>query len=170
MKKVLLMMLSLLMAFPVVAQEESEEDPMQVLVGRKFIDAQLKDINGASHKLSDYVGKGNWVLIDFWASWCQYCRAEMPELKKVYKKFNGKGFEIVGLSIDESTDDWKTAINELGLSWTHLDDTKGWKSRAISAYKVAGIPGNVLVDPSGKIVAANLSMDDLKEYLKSALE
>ena len=170
MKKVLMMMLSLLMAFPAVAQEDNGEDPMQVLVGRRFIDAQLKDTSGATHKLSEYVGQGQWVLIDFWASWCQYCRAEMPELKKVYKKFNSKGFEVVGFSIDENTDDWKTAINELGISWTHLDDAKGWKSKAISAYKVPGIPVNVLVDPTGKIAATNLSMDDLSDFLKSALE
>ncbi len=170
MKKVLMMMLSLLMAFPAVAQDENNEDPMQVLVGKRFIDVQLKDTQGTPRKLSEYVGKGNYVLIDFWASWCQYCREEMPALKKVYKKFQGKGFEVVGLSIDENTANWKEAIQQLGLPWTHLDDTKGWKSKAISAYKVPGIPVNVLVDPTGQIVASNLSMEDLTEYLNEALK
>lgn len=112
MKKVLMMMLSLLMAFPAVAQDENNEDPMQVLVGKRFIDVQLKDTQGSPRKLSEYVGKGNYVLIDFWASWCQYCREEMPALKKVYKKFQGKGFEVVGLSIDENTANWKGAIQQ----------------------------------------------------------
>ena len=132
------MMLSLLMAFPAVAQDENNEDPMQVLVGKRFIDVQLKDTQGA--------------------------------LKKVYKKFQGKGFEVVGLSIDENTANWKEAIQQLGLPWTHLDDTKGWKSKAISAYKVPGIPVNVLVDPTGQIVASNLSMEDLTGYLNEALK
>lgn len=170
MKKVLMMMLSLLMAFPAVAQDENNEDPMQVLVGKRFIDVLLKDTQGSPRKLSEYVGQGNYVLIDFWASWCQYCREEMPALKKVYKKFQGKGFEVVGLSIDENTANWKGAIQQLGLPWTHLDDTKGWKSKAISAYKVPGIPVNVLVDPTGQIVASNLSMEDLTEYLNEALK
>ena len=115
MKKVLMMMLSLLMAFPAVAQDKNNEDPMQVLVGKRFIDVQLKDTQGTPRKLSEYVGKGNYVLIDFWASWCKFCREEMPALKKVYKKFQGKGFEVVGLSIDENTANWKEAIQQ---PWT----------------------------------------------------
>lgn len=162
MKKLFMMAIALLMAFPVMAQDD---DPMQVLVGKRFIDVQLQDVKGQSCKLSDYVGKGKWVLIDFWASWCKYCRAEMPDLKRAYKKIGTDNFEVVGISIDEETSDWKDAIKELGLPWKQLVDTKGWKSKAITAYKVPGIPVNVLIDPSGKIAACNVTADQLPDMV-----
>ena len=163
MKKLLMMAIALLMAFPVMAQDD---DPMQVLVGKRFIDVQLQDVSGQRCKLSDYAGKGKWVLVDFWASWCKFCRAEMPDLKRAYKQLGGDNFEIVGLSIDEDTADWKDAIQQLGLPWTQLDDQKGWKSKAVAVYKVPGIPVNVLIDPTGKIAACNVSADKLADYVK----
>jgi hypothetical protein len=93
--------------------------------GKMFTDFAMKDPEGNDVKLSDYVGKGKLVLVDFWASWCPPCRAEMPNLKKIYEKYKDQGFEIVGVSLDRTHDDWiKRGIEELGLPWKHMSDIK----------------------------------------------
>ena len=165
MKKVLIMMLSLLMAFPAVAQDENNEDPMQVLVGKHFIDIQLKDTKGTPRKLSEYVGHGKWVLVDFWASWCGPCRGEMPNVVAAYNQYHDKGFEIVGLSFDKDKDAWVKAIKDWEMPWIHLSDLKYWETVAAGVYSITGIPDNILVDPEGIIVARGLRGDSLEAKL-----
>ncbi|MBR1783015.1 MAG: redoxin domain-containing protein [Bacteroidales bacterium] len=96
-----------------------QQDP---LIGRHFMDVQSRDADGKVHKLSEYAGKGRWVLLDFWASWCGPCQEEMPNVVSAYKKFHGKGFDIVGISLDQSKDEWLGAIQSWGLNWIHLSD------------------------------------------------
>ncbi len=174
-KKILWLMMSLMWAFnsPVMAgtgaSGQEEEDPMQVFVGKQVIDLQMRDLEGQTHRLSEYVGKGKWVLIDFWASWCGPCRAEMPELVKVYKKFHANGFEVVGISLDDDAEDWQKAIKKMKLTWHHLSDLAGWDSKAVKTYKVFGIPSNLLVNPKGKIVASNIELEELTEKLAEVL-
>jgi len=124
--------------------------------GSKFVDIEEKDLDGKTHKLSEYVGKGNYVLVDFWASWCGPCRAEMPNVKAAYDKYHAKGFEIVGLSFDQKHDAWAKAVKDMNLNWIHLSDLKGWQTVAGSAYGVMSIPASILVDPNGVIVAEGL--------------
>ena len=174
-KKILWLMVSLMWAFnsPVMAgtgaSGQEEEDPMQVFVGKQVIDLQMRDLEGQTHRLSEYVGKGKWVLIDFWASWCGPCRAEMPDLVKVYKKFHANGFEVVGISLDDDAEDWQKAVKKMKLTWHHLSDLAGWDSKAVKTYKVFGIPSNLLVNPKGKIVASNIELEELTEKLAEGL-
>ena len=145
-------------------QQQEEQDP---LIGKRFLDVSAKDANGKTHKLSQYAGKGQWVLVDFWASWCGPCEEEMPNVVAAYRKYHDKGFEIVGFSLDESKEDWLEALDSWNMTWINLSDLKGWGSAASQRYGIEGIPDNVLIDPDGTVVARDLRGDDLSDYLSS---
>ena len=131
-------------------------------VGQHFIDLHMFDQEGNEISLSDYAGKGKYVLIDFWASWCVPCREEMPNVKAVYEKYKDKGFEVVGISCDNNHDAWVKAIHDLELPWKQMSDLK-WEANAI--YGINGIPYTVLLDPDGIIVARDLRGEQLGEKL-----
>lgn len=139
-------------------------------VGTMFTDLEMQDTDGKNHKLSEYVGKGKYVLIDFWASWCGPCRQSMPAVKKLYDTYKDKGFDIVGLSFDNNKDNWVAAIKKLELPWHHLSDLKGWQSIAASTYGIDAIPATLLIGPDGKIVASNLGAEGVEEKLKELLK
>ena len=144
----------------------AEIERKEAIMGSLFKDVEMKGADGKMHKLSEYCGKGNYVLIDFWASWCGPCRAEMPNVKANYEKYHAKGFEIVGLSLDNKEDAWKKGMAELGMTWPNLSDLQGWKSVAATTYEIRAIPSSLLVDPQGKIVALDLRGDQLGNKLK----
>ena len=135
-------------------------------VGAQFIDFSMADMDGKMHKLSEYVGKGNYVLIDFWASWCGPCRAEMPNVKKAYEQFHPKGFEIVGISLDNNKEAWLGAVKQLGMTWPQLSDLKAWKCEAAQIYYIKAIPATLLFGPDGKVVASNLRAEQLIKKLE----
>lgn len=115
---------------------------------------ELPSPAGDNLKLSDL--KGKVVLIDFWASWCGPCRKENPNVKKLYSKYNRKGFEIFGVSLDSDKARWVKAINDDGLEWLHVSDLRKWQSVAAKEYSVSAIPQTFLIDRDGTIIARGL--------------
>ena len=148
------------------AQQKAQEAKKNAYVGKQFTDLEEADADGKMHKLSEYVGKGKWVLVDFWASWCGPCMQEMPNVVAAYEKYHAKGFDVVGLSFDNKKEPWLKAIADKNLSWTHLSDLKGWRTIASETYGVNSIPDNLLIDPQGKIVARGLRAQGLQDKLK----
>lgn len=130
-----------------------------------YTDLKMQDMNGKERSLSEWCAKGNYVLVDFWASWCRPCREEMPNVVEAYKRYHDKGFDVVGVSYDTDKEAWRKAVNDLGLSWHHISDFKGWDCAATLVYGIEGIPANILVDPTGKIVASDLRAEGLLEKL-----
>ena len=148
-----------------VARQKEAEEKKQAIIGQKFLDMEEPDTDGKMHKLSEYVGKGKWVLVDFWASWCGPCKAEMPNVVNAYKKYHKKGFEVVGLSFDREKEPWVKAIKDWDMPWIHLSDIKYWQSLASDVYNVNSIPDNLLIDPEGTVVARCLRGDALEAKL-----
>ncbi len=141
----------------------------QKAVGNMYKDIKLKSPLGKDISLSDYVGKGKVVLIDFWASWCGPCIKEMPTVVEAYAKYKDKGFEVIGISMDEEQSRWLGAIDRLGMTWPQMSDLKGWTSAAAKLYGVQSIPFTLLLDKDGRIIDSNLRgaklLDKLEELL-----
>lgn len=127
-----------------------------------YVDGELKTVS-----LSDYIGNGRIVLLDFWASWCSPCREELPYIKAAYEKYHSKGFDVVSISVDDNQDEWKAALAEEKMAWPQLIDTKsGAEISASSIYGVKTIPNSFFIDENGVIVAGNLREGEYEEFLE----
>ena len=142
--------------------------PEKPVVGNMAPDFTMNDTEGKPVSLSQY--KGQYVLVDFWASWCGPCRGENPNVVAAYKKYKNKNFTVLGVSLDEDKDAWMKAIQKDGLTWKHISDLKGWQSAVVPVYGIEGIPYNVLLDPEGKILATELRDKDLDAFLSKTLK
>lgn len=137
----------------------------KVEVGKKFSDFTLKDPEGKEVSLSDYAGQGKYVLIDFWAAWCGPCRREMPYVVDAYDKYKSKGFEVVGVSFDETHEEWTQGIKDLNITWPQMSDLKYWESPVVDQYAIVGIPHTILLDREGTIIEKDLRGDELEVKL-----
>lgn len=135
--------------------------------GHPFVDFTAADTTGTPVALSSVAGKGNYVLLDFWASWCRPCRMENPHVVAAYNRFKDKGFTVFGVSLDrpDGRQAWIDAIEKDGLAWTNVSDLRFWDCEPAGIYGVRSIPSNVLIGPDGTIVARNLRGDDLLNKL-----
>ena len=140
----------------VEAALKPKDSPKMAFIGQQYTDLEMADPDGKIHKISKLVGEGKYVLVDFWASWCGPCRAEMPNVLEAYNKFHAKGFEVIGVSFDQKKEAWVKAVEQLQMPWLQISDLKGWQCAAAPIYKIDGIPDNILIDPQGKIIDRGL--------------
>jgi peroxiredoxin len=138
-----------------------------VQVGQTAPEFTMNTIDGKSVKLSDF--KGKYVLLDFWASWCQPCRQENPNVVKVYNKYKDRKFTILGVSLDKDPAAWKQAVIQDGLTWTHVSELKDFEGPTVRLYQVEAIPSSFILDPEGKIIAKNLRGEELDSFLNKTL-
>ncbi|GHT46025.1 hypothetical protein AGMMS49965_23350 [Bacteroidia bacterium] len=135
-----------------------------------FKEILAKNPDGQDVRLSDYAGKGKYVLLDFWASWCPPCRAEMPLMVKLYSMYSDKNFEIVGYSLDDNAAAWKKGVADLKMTWVQMSHCQGWKSPGATTYGVQSIPNTFLIDPEGQIIATGLRGNELAAKLAELIK
>ena len=143
-------------------------DMRKLAVGSLAPEINLPQPNGAPLTLSSLRGK--YVLVDFWAAWCAPCRRENPNVVQLYNRYQDKGFEILGVSLDRTKEAWLSAIEEDGLDWKHVSDLKYFHNEAAQEYQVQAIPATYLIGPEGKIIAKNLRGESLEKKLKELFE
>jgi peroxiredoxin len=127
----------------------------------------LPDTAGNNIALSSM--RGNIVLIDFWAAWCPPCRQANHYLKRIYDEYHEKGFDIYGVSLDRTHDQWILGIKEDGINWTQVSDLRFWSSPVASLYNVESIPYTMLIDRNGKIIGKGMNPRDIRRKLEELL-
>lgn len=143
------------------------EGMKNVIIGSTMPDFTSTDADGHLLSLSQF--RGNYVLIDFWASWCVPCRQSNPALVKLYNRFKSKNLVIVGVSLDRKKEAWLSAIKADGLAWYQVSDLQYWDNQVAKLYGIQAIPQSFLVDPAGKLIAKNLRGDALDVKLAEVL-
>jgi Peroxiredoxin len=148
-------------------QEESEKLRASLAKGAAFPDFDVKDTEGNPLSLAKY--KGKVVLIDFWATWCGPCVAELPHVLEAYEKHHKNGFEIIGISLDSSKTKLDTFVKDKKMTWPQYFDGKGWENELAQKYGINSIPATYLIDREGKIIATDLRGDALEKAVAEAL-
>ena len=161
---ILLLFMFLILSLASCKKDTSSETPGGVEVGNIAPDFTLAGVDNNFHSLSDYRGK--LVLIQFWASWCSFCREENPELVSLLDEYKQKGFEILGVSLDTEKDSWMNAIEDDHLNFVHLSDLEGFKSPVAETYKVSSIPQMFLVDENGVIILITSSASAVSDKVE----
>lgn len=141
---------------------ESEKDSEQ---GHTYTDIEV-EYEGKVQKLSDYIGKDHYTLVDFWASWCRPCRGEIPNLQGLYDRYKDKGLNVVGVATWDKPEDTKKAVEELKITYPQIYNAQSIGS---DAYGFDGIPMIMLISPDGKIVAKGLRGDDIRKVVEQSL-
>ena len=151
-----------------VKEEQNTRKELGINIGAIAPEINLKGPNGDLISLSSL--KGKVVLLDFWASWCRPCRAENPNVVRLYNKYKDKGFTVYSVSLDQNKDKWLAAINQDQLSWSnHVSELTGWKSSAGAKYGISSIPKTFLINKKGEIIAYDLRGNELEQKLSEIL-
>lgn len=134
--------------------------------GQPYLDVQALQQNGKAVRLSDLVGKTDYLLVDFWASWCRPCRQLIPHLKDLHAKYHQSGkLQIVGISVDRERQAWLQALQEEQMAWLQLHDTHEAPNNPSDTYGISAIPTTLLIDRNGTIVLRNPSEEEIAEIL-----
>ena len=150
---------------------ESRRQARSVVVGKVIKDFQAENLAGEAFQLADVMKQNKYVLVEFWASWCGPCRAEIPHMKQAYKHYNDKSFEIVSFTLDDDRDAWQEASDEEQIPWIDVSDLQAYNSPVAQMYGVQGVPANYLVEASsGKILAIHLRGEALDNKLAELLD
>lgn len=150
----------------IINERQLWDKQVETAEGKMFTDFEA-EYDGKVVKLSDYVGKGKYVLVDFWASWCGPCRAEIPNLLSVYEKYKGDNFEVLGVATWDAPEDTKTAIEQLGITYPQIMNAQKAGS---DAYGINGIPQIILFGPDGTILKRNLRGAAIEDAVQEALK
>lgn len=138
--------------------------------GKMFVDFEGQDTEGKTVKLSDYVGKGKYVLVDFWASWCGPCKMEIPNLVELHKKFNGEKFTVLGVNVWDQEAKFKEALEAEGINYPQIYVPTDSEVNATELYGIQGIPQIMLFGPDGTILKRDLRGEEMKVYVESQLK
>ena len=148
-------------------QEEAQKIQRGLAVGAKFPDFNEKDVTGQPMSIARY--KGKVVLVDFWATWCGPCIKELPNVLETYQKHHPKGFEIVGISLDQTEQKLHDFTKAQNMTWQQFFDGQGWGNKLAGKYGVNSIPATYLLDAEGKILGKDLRGEDLEKAVAAAL-
>jgi peroxiredoxin len=148
-------------------QAQATKIQRDLVEGAKFPDFDEKDLAGKPLSVANH--KGKVVLVDFWATWCGPCVAELPNVLKAYEKHHDKGFEIIGISLDQDETKLNNFIKQKNMTWQHFFDGKGWGNKLAAKYGVSSIPATYLLDGEGKIIGKNLRGEALEAAVAKAL-
>src|SRR5215471_3455887 len=145
----------------------SVKGQMQPNIEDSRLDFALPSLKGDSIRLSSM--KGKVFLLDFWASWCVPCRYSNKQLVKLYSKYKDKGFEILGVSLDDNRNEWKKAVNKDKITWLQINDNGGWNAVSAAKWNINAIPASFLIDKDGNVVAFDPEKQDLENKIKQLL-
>lgn len=140
---------------------------MQPNITDSRLDFSLPDLKGDSVRLSSM--KGKVFLLDFWASWCGPCRFSNKQLVRVYSKYRDKGFEILGVSLDDNRNAWRKAVNKDKISWLQINDNAGWNALSAAKWNINAIPASFLIDKDGNVVAFDPEKQELENKIRELL-
>ena len=140
---------------------------LNLAVGGIAPDISLQTPDGET--ISIYDIKSKVKILDFWASWCGPCRAESPNVKRIYEKYHDSGLEVIGISLDTKKEAWVKAIKNDGLPWINVSDLKGWDSKAADLYEIHMIPQVYILDENNKIISTGLRGEELEEFISKAI-